>query len=101
MLHSACAEAAQRNFAIASTAGAEQLALNKALLEEIEATSAALEADPKTSTKTLRAKYAAVQNELAHLPESKLDPAHRDANDGSCRASRTSLKPSWPRLLAW
>ena len=78
-LHSACAEAAQKNFAVAKTVGAEQLALNKALLEEIEATSAALETDSKTSTKTLRAKYAAVQNKLAHLPDSKLDPADRDA----------------------
>jgi CHAT domain-containing protein len=79
MLHSACAEAVEKNFSVASTAGAEQLALDKALLEEIESTSAAVEADPKTSTKTLRAKYAATQNELAHLSESKLDPADRDA----------------------
>ena len=78
MLHSACAEAAQKNLAVAKTGGAEQLALNKALLEEIQATSAALEADPKTSTQTLREQYAAVQNQLAHFSESKLDPADRD-----------------------
>ena len=78
MLHSACAEAAQKNLGVAKTGGAEQLALNKALLEEIQATSAALEADPKTSTQTLREQYAAVQNQLAHLSESKLDPADRD-----------------------
>jgi len=58
--------------------GAEQLALNKAFLEEIQATSAALEADPKTSTQTLREQYAAAQNQLAHLSDSRLDPADRD-----------------------
>ena len=78
MLHSACAEAAKQDFAVARIAGAEQLALNKALLEEIEATSAAVEADPKTSTKTLREKHATVQGQLEHLPESKLDPTDRD-----------------------
>src|SRR5713101_4359445 len=78
MLHSACAEGARQDLAVGKTTGAEQLALNKALLEEIQATSAALEADPKTSTQTLREQYAAVQNQLAHLSESKLDPADRN-----------------------
>lgn len=92
MLHSACAEAAQKKLAIASTAGAEQLALNKALLEEIEATSAALEADSKTSTKTLRTKYAAVQNQLAHLLDSKLDPADRDAKRRELQSESDQLE---------
>ena len=78
MLHSACAEAAQHNFLTARIAGAEQLALNKAFLEEIQATFAALEVDPETSTQTLREQYATVQNELAHFSKGNLDPATRD-----------------------
>lgn len=79
MLHSACAEAAQKNLGMAKIAGAGQLALNKAFLEEIQATFAALEADPRTSTQTLREQHAAVQNQLARLSERRLDPADRDA----------------------
>jgi CHAT domain-containing protein len=78
MLHSACAEGARQDLAVGKTTGAEQLALNKAFFEEIQATSAALEADPKTSTQTLREQYAAVQNQLAHLSERERDPAGRD-----------------------
>jgi CHAT domain-containing protein len=92
MLHSACAEAAQKTFVKASIAGAEQLALNKALLEEIEATSAALQADPKTSTRTLREKDAAVQNQLTHLAENKLDPADRDAKRRELQSESNQLK---------
>ncbi len=90
--HSACAEAAQKNLAMAKTGGAEQLALNKALLEEFEATSAALETDPKTSTQTLREKYAAAQNQLAHFSESKLDPADRDVKRRELQDELTQLE---------
>jgi CHAT domain-containing protein/tetratricopeptide (TPR) repeat protein len=100
MLHSACAEAAQNNFAIATTVGAEQLALNKALLEETEATVAALEADPNTSTKTLRAKYAAVRNELAHLPESKLDPAEREVKRRELESELNQLENKLGKAVA-
>ena len=92
MLHSACAEAAEKNLAVAKTGGAEQLALNKALLEEIQATSAALEADPKTSTQTLREQYAAVRNQLAHLSESKLGPADRDVKRRELQDELTQLE---------
>ncbi|HWX17457.1 MAG TPA: tetratricopeptide repeat protein [Chthoniobacterales bacterium] len=92
MLHSACAEAAKKNLSVAKTGGAEQLALNKGLLEEIQATFAALEADPKTSTQTLREQYAAVQNQLAHFSERKLGPADRDVERRELQNELTQLE---------
>lgn len=52
--------------------GAGQLASGKALLEEVQATQAALEADPTTATGELRKQYQALQRRLTQLPQSGL-----------------------------
>ncbi len=76
--HSLCAHGLQRSMPAAASLVAQQLSLNKALLEEIQATQAAIEADPKTSTQRLRERHTAVQDQLARLSESVLDPTERD-----------------------
>jgi CHAT domain-containing protein/tetratricopeptide (TPR) repeat protein len=70
--HSVCEEASSRNLGSAGLAGATELALNKALLEEVRAAQATFEADPRTATEELREKYHAAQVQLAHLGESGL-----------------------------
>jgi CHAT domain-containing protein len=57
----------------ARIAGATELALNKALLEEVRAAQAAFEADPRTATKTLREQYRAAQFQLEHLGQGGLE----------------------------
>jgi CHAT domain-containing protein len=59
--------------------GAEQFSLGKAVLEEVQATQAALEADPRTATRERLAQCQSVQAELKHLLESKPEPTQRDA----------------------
>lgn len=73
IFHSVCAEASAMNLDNARIAGATELALNKALLEEVRAAQAAFEADPRTATKTLREQYRAAQFQLEHLGQGGLE----------------------------
>jgi CHAT domain-containing protein len=70
--HSVCAEGSTDNLDNARMAGATELALNKALLEEVRAAQAAFEADPRTATKELREQYRSAQFEWEHLGQSGL-----------------------------
>jgi len=72
VFHSACAEGSAEDLDDASVAGATELALNKALLEEVRAAQAAFEADPRTATKLLRDEYRSRQFEWEHLEQSRL-----------------------------
>ena len=67
IFHSLCAGITGTNLGRAHRAGATELVLNKALLEEVRAAQAAFEADPRTATKELREQYRAVQFQLARL----------------------------------
>jgi len=77
VFHSLCALGTRSNLPNAEPLGAEQLAMDKALLEEVQAVQAALDADPQTSTLELRERIRAVQIQLNRLPESKIDPTER------------------------
>ena len=70
IFHSACAEASTNELSNARVAGATELALNKALLEEVRAAQAAFEADPRTATKELREQYRSAQFQLKRLGQS-------------------------------
>jgi CHAT domain-containing protein len=70
--HSVCAEGSTKNMDGARVAGATELALDKALLEEVRAAQAAFEADPRTATKQLREEYRSTQFEWEHLEQSGL-----------------------------
>jgi CHAT domain-containing protein/Tfp pilus assembly protein PilF len=59
--------------------GAEQLALNKSLVEEVQTRRAALEVIPQTATRELRERYQILQNELLRLTETTIEPAQRKA----------------------
>jgi CHAT domain-containing protein len=58
---------------------ANQLALGKAFLEEVQATQAALDADPRTATRELREQHQEMQLQLVRLSESKLPQTEREA----------------------
>jgi CHAT domain-containing protein len=73
-----CAMGADDNLKAAKTLAAEQLALDKALLEEVHIAQAALDADPRNAIKSLREEYGTVLAQKARLPENELDPAQRD-----------------------
>jgi len=75
IFHSVCAETSSNDLHNAPVAGATELALNKALLEEVRAAQAAFEADPRTATKELREQYHSTQFELEHLGQSGLPKA--------------------------
>src|ERR1035441_8108057 len=72
--------------------GAEQLSLGKAVLEEVQATQAALEADPRTATRERLAHCQSVQAELKHLLESKPEPTQRDAKRRALEVELSQLE---------
>jgi CHAT domain-containing protein/tetratricopeptide (TPR) repeat protein len=72
---SACAEGSADGSDAARITGATELALNKALLEEVRAAEAAFEADPRMATKQLREEYRSTQFEWEHLEQSGLPKA--------------------------
>jgi CHAT domain-containing protein/tetratricopeptide (TPR) repeat protein len=78
IFHSVCAEASAKKLDNARTAGATELALNKALLEEVRAAQTAFEADPRTATKALREQYRAAQSQLGHLGRGGLQKMQPD-----------------------
>ena len=58
--------------------GAEQVALNKGTVEELESIRAALEANTNTTTRGLREAYEVLQVQLHALDESPLEPVRRE-----------------------
>jgi CHAT domain-containing protein/Tfp pilus assembly protein PilF len=78
--HSLCADAIFKDphSSLIAGVGAEQLVLNKALLEEVQARQAALEAVPQTATRELRERYQTLQTELLGLAETEVDPTKRN-----------------------
>jgi CHAT domain-containing protein len=79
IFHSVCAETSAKNFDNDLAAGAAELALNKALLEEVRAAQAAFEADPRTATRALGEQYSAAQFQLGHLGRAGLQKIQPDA----------------------
>jgi len=79
IFHSVCAEASAKNLDNARAAGAAELTLNKALLEEVRAAQAAFEADPQTATRALGEQYRAAQFQLGHLGRDGLQKMQPDA----------------------
>jgi len=90
--HSVCAEASAKNSSAADAIGARELALGKAFLEEVRATQAAFECDPRTSTRELRRQYGVVQSQLERLPKSKLKSAQRDSRRGDLENELNALE---------
>ncbi len=92
VFHSLSALGTLSNLPNAKPLGAEQLAMDKALLEEIQALQAALDNDPQTSTRELRERVRAVQTQLYRLPESKIDPTERDARRRELRSELATIE---------
>ena len=79
LLHSVCARCSPRLSESAWRAGAEALALGKALLEEVRVAQATFEIEPSMGTRALLERGRAVQVQLGRLPKSGLGPARRDS----------------------
>jgi tetratricopeptide (TPR) repeat protein len=65
-------------FKMATVLGAEQLALNKAMAEEVRVTQAALELAPETATQEWRRQRQAALVRLERLPGSRLEPKQQE-----------------------
>jgi CHAT domain-containing protein len=78
IFQSVCSSSLAKELTTTKIAGVEQSALSKALYEEVEATRAALEADPRTSTQKLREQHQASEMQLARLAEREFDSTKRD-----------------------
>ncbi len=78
IFNSVCAEAPASAWSTACFAGAERLALSKAFLEEVRAAQAALDADPRTTTKELRSRYRTASIRLDRLKQSGLSLPQRE-----------------------
>ena len=81
-INSICVEAATGESHAPWPIGARAVAMNKAFLEEVRAAQAALEVDPRTTTRALREQYRALQFQLDRLTNSEAEPAYRGANRG-------------------
>jgi CHAT domain-containing protein len=92
IFHSACADGSSENLAIANVAGATELALNKALLEEVRAAQAAFEADPRTATRGLSEQYRSVQYELEHLGDGDLTKSQAEARRGELQDQLSQIE---------
>ena len=89
--HAVCAAGLARGLPASQIYGAEQLALNKALLEEVETTKAALETDQRTTTQELREEYQAIQVQLMRLPERPGDLVQREATRQRLQSELTGI----------
>ncbi len=78
IFHSMCSTREGANQEHAWTIAAEQSSLTKALLEELQACKASLEADPRTSTRQLRQDHFALVAQSEQLAET--DSPHSDAD---------------------
>ena len=92
LFHSLCALIFSNATTSVPAKGAEQLASCKALLEEVQVTQASLETDSRTSTRELREKLNAIQNQLDRLPENNLDPVQRDARRRQLQSAKTQIE---------
>jgi CHAT domain-containing protein len=68
------------------------VALNKAFLEEVRAAQAALEVDPRTTTRALREQYRALQFQLDRLAKSEVEEAYRGANRGDLQGELSRVE---------
>ncbi len=103
MFHSLCALSLSNAATSVLAKAAEQLALCKALLEEVQATQASLETDSRTSTRELREKLGAIQSQLVRLPDNKLDPLQRDARRRQLQTAKMQVEEAlaeWNSLVA-
>jgi CHAT domain-containing protein/tetratricopeptide (TPR) repeat protein len=90
-LHSLCGEKFGIQPRDLISTGAEQLALDKSLLEELAATEAAVEADPRTATREVRDERQAAEIRLHMLLESQTSAAERDALRGDLQSQLNRL----------
>ena len=80
IFHSFCSDAPAQVSVASWVSGAEELALNKAFLEEVRAAQAACDSDPRTTTKELRDQYRTIQLQLEHMTQGKQPLSQRDSN---------------------
>ena len=92
IFHSLCSIGAISSSTFAATSGAEQLCLNKGLLEEVRSIQAALEIDQTSTTVEARVRYQATQNKLLLPPDSKIKPAVRDARRQELQAELSKIE---------
>ena len=92
LFHSLCALSLSNVTNSVPAKGAEQLALCKALLEEVQTTQASLETDSRTSTRELREELGTIQNQIDRLPEINFDPAQRDARRRQLQTTKTQIE---------
>jgi CHAT domain-containing protein/tetratricopeptide (TPR) repeat protein len=78
MLHSLCALREPTRPFSGRITGATRLALDKAILEEVDAVQAKLDAEPDTTTEKWREERRTLQMELQFLSEARLDRVQRD-----------------------
>jgi CHAT domain-containing protein len=91
-IHSICIEAASGESHAPWPIGARTVALNKAFLEEVRAAQAALEVDPRTTTRALREQYRALQFQLDRLAKSEVEEAYRGANRGDLQGELSRVE---------
>src|SRR5206468_3513714 len=87
-----CAMGAENNLKIADILAAQQLALNKALHEEIQIAQTALNADPRTGTRDLQSQYQTVLSELTRLAEIEIDPVTRESRRSELQTELSQLE---------
>jgi tetratricopeptide (TPR) repeat protein len=91
IFYSLCALAAEKNLGVGVTLAARQLALNKALLEEVESAQTALDRDPRTATRELQDRYQIVLHEMTRLSEVLFDQVARDARRRELQSELSQL----------
>jgi CHAT domain-containing protein len=80
--------------------GAEQLALNKAVVEELQVVRAALEASENTTTRHLQAEYLFVQTRLALLSTNEQGLVERDAQRRALQSQLADIEAKLASKLA-
>ncbi len=78
MYHSLCGGGGKSPAMAVKSGGAERLALDKALLEELQTAQVAAELDSRTRTQEFCEQYRVVKAHMARLPELRLDTAERE-----------------------
>ena len=90
--HTLCCSCSAQNMDEANILGAEQLCMNKALVEEGQVVEAALEADLETATMEARQAAESVKLQLARLPYSKFAPDDREARRHELQSELSQLE---------
>jgi CHAT domain-containing protein/tetratricopeptide (TPR) repeat protein len=101
LYHSICAQHDKMGFPDARCRGAEQLAFNKALFEEIKAAQWAMEGDPRSWTKDLRERAQAVISQLSLLGESGAGLPQREKTRGDLQSELAKLKTAMGERIAF